>query len=305
MLWWHRDNLARESASRALQHFLLLPPVLIVLASAWTGRWTMCLVLAVLNALACGAIALYQRDRFAWHLCTLSALLVCVFVPHPVFIPHRAVAGGNLDLVPAFLGGGLLYMVAWAIMSARPKLGIVGGICFGLGLGRFLPSSSATLNLAVQAGLIFMLLHSFRWKTPGSPDAAAARILCGLFWLGHTIVWVAVEPASAIHSTLACGASVLGVCACARILMGEWGPKVIAWSAAAVVCWGPLFLAGKQLLRAPDGLLALLGSFVLFGLGTLAALLKARVAGDSKSRKRELHIEPECFQLREDGSHAS
>ena len=302
MLWWHRDNLARETAGPALRHFLLLPPVLIVLVSAWTGRWTMCLVLAVLNVLAFGAIALYQRDRFVWHLCALSALLVCVFMPHPVFIPHRAVAGGNLNLLPAFLGGGLLYLVGWAVMSARPKLGIVGGICVGLGLARYLPSTSAALNFAVQAGLIFMLLHSFRWKTPGSPDAAATRTLCGLFWLGHTIVWVAVEPASAIHATVACGASVLGVYACARILMGEWGPPVIAWSAAAVVCWGPLFLAGKGLLRAPDGLLALLGSFILFGLGTVAALLKARLAGDSKSRKPELRIEPEWLGLRKDGS---
>ena len=281
MLWWHRDNLATENARAALQRILLFPPVLIVLAFAWTGRWTMCLALAVLNALACGAIALFRRDRLARHLCTLSALLVCVFMPHPAMLGGKI---GNTDLVPALLGGGLFYIVGWAALSARPKLGIAGGICLALGLARLLPVTTTCLNLAVQAGLIFILLHSFRWKTPGSSDAATARILCGLYWLAHTIGWVAVEPSSAVYATLASGASVLGIYACARILLGEWGPRMIAYSAVAVVSWGPLYLGGVSLLRAPGGLLTLLGSFALFGLGTLAALLKARVTCDTKSR---------------------
>jgi hypothetical protein len=285
MLWWHRDNLAPENAGAALQRILLFPPVLIVLASSWTGRWTMCLVLSVLNALACGAIALIRRDRLARHLCTLSALLACVFMPHPAALLGGKI--GNTDLVPAFLGGGLLYIIGWAVLSARPKLGIVGGICVTMGLARLLPFTATGLNLAVQAGLIFMLLHSFRWKTAGSSDAATARLLCGLYWLAHTIGWVAVEPSSAIHATLACGASVLGLYVCARILFGEWGPPMIAYSAVAVVCWGPLYLGGQNLLRAPDGLLTLLGSFALFGVGTLAAFLKARYACDSKSQARE------------------
>ncbi len=286
MLWWHRDNLAPANARAALHRILLFPPVLIVLAAAWTGRWTMCLALAVLNALACGAIALFRRDRLARHLCTLSALLAFVFLSHhSVSMLQPASVGGNLELVQALLGGGLLYIVGWAALSARPKLGIAGGICLTLGLARLLPETTTALNLAVQAGLIFMLLHSFRWKTPGSPDAATARILCGLYWLAHTIGWVAAEPSGAIPTTLACGASVLGLYACARVLLGKWGPPVIAYSAVAVVCCGPLYLGGHSLLRAPDGLLTLLGSFALFGLGTLVAFLKVRVACDSKSRK--------------------
>ena len=58
----------------------------------------MCLALAVLNALACGAIALFRRDRLARHLGTLSVLLVCVFMPHPAVLGGKL---GNLDPVPA------------------------------------------------------------------------------------------------------------------------------------------------------------------------------------------------------------
>ncbi len=282
MLWWHRDNLAPENARATLSRILLFPPVLIVLASSWTGRSTMCVALAVLNALACGAIALFRPDRLARHLCALSVLLVCVFMPHPAVLGGKL---GNLDPVPAFLGGGLLYIIGWAALSARPKLGIAGGICLALGLARLLPVTITSLNLAVQVGLIFMLLHSYRWKTDGSSDAATARILCGLFWLAHTIGWVAVEPSNAIHATLACGTLVLGIYAGARLLLGEWGPPMIAYSAVAVVCWGPLYLGGRSLLRAPDGLLTLLGSFALFGLGTLVAFRKARVASNAKSQK--------------------
>ena len=242
MLWWHRDNLAPENTRATLQRVLLFPPVLIVLASSSNGRWTMCLALAVLNALACGAIALFRRDRLARHLCTLSVLLVCVFMPHPAVLGGKL---GNLDPVPALLGGGLLYIIGWAVLSARPKLGIAGGICLALGLARLLPVAITSLNLAVQVGLIFMLLHSYRWKTDGSSDAATARILCGLYWLAHTIGWVAVEPSNAIHATLACGALVLGIYTGARVLLGEWGPPMIAYSAVAVVCWDRSTLADR------------------------------------------------------------
>jgi len=174
---------------------------------------------------------------------------------------------------------------AWAVCSGRPRVGIAGGICLALGLASHFPVTLAAQSFALQAGLIFILLHSFRWQSDGSSDTMIARIICGLCWLAHTIDWVAVQPSGAINATLLCGASVLFLYACARILLGKWGPRVIAYSAVAVVCWGPLYLGGRSLLRAPDGLLTLLGSFALFGLGTLVAFRKARVASDAKSQK--------------------
>jgi hypothetical protein len=83
---------------------------------------------------------------------------------------------------------------------------------------------------------------------------------------------------------MVCGASVIGIIACNRLILGKWGPRVVAYSAATVVCWGPLYLGAVRLAHAPDGLLTLLGSFALFGLGTIVALMKVRVATRVKDR---------------------
>jgi hypothetical protein len=287
MLWRHAGNLAPERARVLLQRILLFPPALAALAFAGSGRWMLCLTLAICNAVACGALAVLRRDRLAAHLCGLSALLACAFLPHPTAVVHGnpVAPAHDLDFAPLLLGGGLLYIVGWALYSARPKVGIAGGLFLALGLGRFLPTSSLTLNLALQAGLIFILLHSIRWNVGDSADMARARKLCGLYWLLHTMIWVAVEPAVAINATIACGVFALEVYALARLVLRQWGSRVIAASALAVIACGPCFLGGRQLLRAPDGVLALLGSFALFALGTLAAFMKSHAAGESKSHK--------------------
>ena len=157
---------------------------------------------AVLNALACGAIFFVRRDRFALHLCAVSVLLGLAADSCHI----RNVVRGGMNLGEALWGGGLLYVVAWAVFSARPKLGIAGGICLGFGLAGFLRGTTVDLNFAVQAGLMFILLHSLRWSDSGSSDAANARRLCGLYWLVHTAVWVAAAPAHAISVTMSCGA---------------------------------------------------------------------------------------------------
>jgi hypothetical protein len=278
MLWRQVDNFASETARVLLRRIFLFPPTLMVMVAGWTGRWKMCLLLTVLNALICGVIAFFGRDRLARHLCLVSALLAILFMPHTTAV-H-----GNVSMVRLLLGAGFTHIVGWAILSVRPRVGIAGGLCLGFGLATLLPASSVMLNLAIQAALMFMLLHSIRWEEAGSSDVVKARKLCGLCWWAHTVLWVAVEPGQAILGTMASGALVLGVYACARVILGKWGPKVIAYSAGTVVGWGPLFLGGERLLRAPDGLLMLLGSFALFGLGTFAALMKVRVAAGSKSR---------------------
>jgi hypothetical protein len=270
MLWRHVDNLAPVSLRIKMERVLLFAPALVALGSAGTERRTMCLTIAVMSVVAYGVIASLRRDRLARHLCMVSGLLACLYVPHP------ALAGVNAGFAPTLFGAALAYIVGWAVVSKRPKLGILAGICLSIGVAHFLPRTTLALNFAIQAGLIFVLLHSLRWDA-GSPDAATARKLCALYWLLDTMVWIAVEPGRATYGAMACGVFVLVVYAFARLLLGKWGPAIIAYSAVAVVCSGPLYLAGQRLLRAPDGVLTLLGSFALFGLGTWAALMKARV----------------------------
>jgi hypothetical protein len=287
--WWHAENFAPGTGRVVVERLLLVMPLWVVATAAATGRGTMCLTLALFNVVVCGIVALMRRDRSAAHLAVISALLAGAFAAHfsNGWNEGLRAAGKKIDIdvVPMLLIGGLFYVVACALFSKRAKLGIAGGICLWLGLNWSLPAHSLAMNLALQAGLIFILLHSLRWSGENPTDAAKARKLCGLYWLAHTIVWVAAEPHVAVNASMACGAVALELYALARLITKKWGPLWIAYFALMVISWGPFYLVGRYLLRAPDGVLALLGSFVLFGIGTVVALMKSRGRSESKFPK--------------------
>ena len=69
---------------------------------------------------------------------------------------------------------------------------------------------------------------------------------------------------------------VLGVYVLHRFIVGHWGSWLVPGSASFVILAGPGDFSVTQAQAAPAGLLALVGSFLLFGLGTLAALTKHR-----------------------------
>jgi hypothetical protein len=69
-------------------------------------------------------------------------------------------------------------------------------------------------------------------------------------------------------------APVIGVVLAARWLQGQWGPMAVRVAALLVVLSTPFHLATTQLKSAPAAVLAVIGSFVLFGLGTLAAITR-------------------------------
>jgi hypothetical protein len=64
----------------------------------------------------------------------------------------------------------------------------------------------------------------------------------------------------------------LAACVAVRLLTGNWSPRAVSIAAVLVLLVGP---TGK-LQTASVGPLATAGSFLLFGLGTLAALTKHR-----------------------------
>ena len=72
---------------------------------------------------------------------------------------------------------------------------------------------------------------------------------------------------------------VLGVCLFVRWLRGQWIQAAVPLAALVVLLSAPGHAAATHLQSAPAGLLAVVGSFALFGLGTLGALTKHRWAG--------------------------
>ena len=69
---------------------------------------------------------------------------------------------------------------------------------------------------------------------------------------------------------------VLGVYLGLRLLQGHWGPRIIPLAAVLVASSGPGDSGIGQLRAAPLGILAMMGSLLLFALGTLVALTKHR-----------------------------
>lgn len=71
-------------------------------------------------------------------------------------------------------------------------------------------------------------------------------------------------------------ATVLAIYLAARVVRGHWNARVIPLAALLVILAGPAEIGGNKLETFPTGLLAIIGSFLLFGLGTAVALTRHR-----------------------------
>jgi hypothetical protein len=54
------------------------------------------------------------------------------------------------------------------------------------------------------------------------------------------------------------------------------GPRVVPYSALGLMALDPMAQIGERVPQTPPGLLVLIGSFVLFGLGTAAAITREK-----------------------------
>jgi hypothetical protein len=110
-------------------------------------------------------------------------------------------------------------------------------------------------------------------------------MVAGLAWVGHAFLWShAGAPA---WTAFAVAAPVLGVYFAVRGFGGKWGPIVIPLAAVLTMLAAPSHFTAGKLQAAPVGLLAVASSFILFGLGTLAALTKHRWHSAEGGTKKE------------------
>ena len=74
--------------------------------------------------------------------------------------------------------------------------------------------------------------------------------------------------------TLVTGAAVLGIYSARKFFFGQAGQLIVPLAALLVMFTGPCEMIAINLRTMPTGLLAVLASFGLFGLGTVAALTR-------------------------------
>ncbi|HVY69817.1 MAG TPA: hypothetical protein VHH73_07800, partial [Verrucomicrobiae bacterium] len=270
--WFCLNRMLGMAARRWTLPMLGLPLVLTWFAVS-ASHQPVFLVLAGLNVAVYGVVFLRRRVELAMHLGLVSLV---------TFVAALRLPWGNA-IVPEFSRGNFVasglavYLLTLGTLRRQPRAGLLGGILAGLAIGMVLRGENH-LHWALQGGLVYLLVHSLFWTEPEEDGAGVLRGVAAAGWVLHSALWV--HWANAGWAPCFTGVIVLGVCLAARCYTGRWGSVVVVWAGALVAATPPAHSAVVQVWTAPTGLLAIIGSFVLLGLGTLGALNRHRWAAE-------------------------
>jgi hypothetical protein len=260
----------------ALKKALWALPLLATLLATPQMDKQVFLVLTVLDVAIYAWIYRHQRAPMAFHLLLISLCGLIGGMPENWGLRLTAQFSQNKAVAAA----AALYLVTCAALSRNPKLGILGAAVSAAAVG-FLLNRADTIHWALQAGLVFLLLHSLRWTESLKEGTGLVRWGVALAWVVHSFVWAHLYGAG--WKTCIIAVPVIGVVLAVRWLQGQWVPLAVPVAALLVVLSTPFDLATTQAKSAPAAVLAVIGSFVLFGLGTLVAVTRHKWERDGRS----------------------
>jgi hypothetical protein len=285
MLLWtlrHRSMDFAPQAPMALQHSLFALPLLApFIAAPQPGREVL-LVLTFLNIAIYGVLYLRRpQHRLALHLALISIVSLIGGVPTQWTQPVMGEFNYSKVLAAIALG----YFLLCAVLSRNPKAGIFGSLVGTISIVLVLGDRANAVAWACQGGLVFLLLHSLCWDDSAQRAARVLRILAAVLWTTHSFIWACLGE-QAWTLCVAAAPLLIGYLA-ARIIQRNWGPLVLPISAIITALSGPATSAVTKLQTAPAWLIAVIGSFLLFALGTFAALTKHRwLRVEAEARER-------------------
>jgi hypothetical protein len=252
------------------QAAMVLPAVATVLAVSRLGH-AVFLALTILNA------TIYQRiyarnggPRLALHLLLLSVAAIVAALPQQWnhgFVTQLS----RTQLISASIAG---YFLVCAALSRDPRLGVVGGLFAAVAASVLFHKSANFLHWAIESGIIFAVIHSLRWSDLEHKGAVGVRIFLCIAWVLHALIWM--HNGGSAWMTLAMVTPVVGGYVAFRLLNRYWGPGIVPLATASVGCSALADWTFGRIQSAPVGVLALIGSFVLFAAGTVAALTRHR-----------------------------
>ncbi len=251
------------------KHALWALPLIAILLGAPQREKAVLLVLAALNVSIFSWIYLRGRIPLALHFALIS--LVAVVGGLPEEWGRNLTAQFSRETFIA--GAAVIYLLICIALTSDPKLGILGGLAASISVS-ISSQRPDSIHWAIQTGLVFLLLHSLRWRDSGQQGTAVLRWLTAVAWVAHSLAWTHLYGAGWMVCAIAI--LVLAVWLLFRWLRGEWGHLAILLGSLLVLLSAPGHVAAVQLESAPAGLLAVIGSFILFGLGTLGAITKHR-----------------------------
>lgn len=257
---------SRSSLRQALLVFTALTPLLA--ANAPTS--TLFFALTILNTALFGWVSFSDpRNKLAGQLALASGVALLAGLPiawglwlAPEFTRVRA--------IELCLG---VYVALQALRSRHPAWGLCGALAAALAPAVWVGSGSLNSFLALHLGLSFLVLHSLRWDERISKGVVGLRIGTAVSWMTHAFVWTRVDVGAAVLVISSAAVLILFLYGLLGVVTGQWGARVVPAGAALSFLAAP---ANSFFDTSPAGLQAMLGSFVLFGLGTLAALTKHR-----------------------------
>jgi hypothetical protein len=267
---WNRLGDFAVHPNAGLRSTLLVIAALTPLLAAGRGESNIMFALAGVNALALFALGWRDQNRFVAQLGLASVVLLAPSMPEAwgrEMIPDFS-SGKALALA---LAGAALLLVG---LSRRPAHALTGALIVGLGTQFQFERLEYVEQFAMQCALLFVLLHSLRWVEESG--SRALRVGAALAWLAHSVVWLRLVGVDANWPVLLGSLLVLGMVLLARLLEGQWSHRLVTGSAALVGLAVPANFAVEVLRITPSGHLAVLGSFLLFAVGTALAWTKPR-----------------------------
>ncbi len=257
--------------SELLRKAILVLPLLTMFVPALVVGSNVFCVLALLNFIGFAIVLWRERgNRLALQLTMIS--LASMISALPVEVVHPVV--GGFDRMNLIGGAVLAYLAIATALSRNPKLAIVGAIVVALAGGLLREGHADNLHWAAQAGFVYFLLHSLRWRDYEHQGAGAVRVVMASLWVVQTFVWARTGVGFVQPLVMA---SVMVLVWWGRgFLFQIWRPLVIPIAAGMVTLCHPLNFVVIKTQTTPVGVLAVIGSFVLFALGTAAALTKHR-----------------------------
>jgi len=269
MAWTAYVRIADFSrANRLIEEILLSVPLLLPLLAIESGR--MLLLFALFNLIIYGWFFI-RKDRNFPALARLLGAVTILCGSLPMGWVGHIVPGMERSEWVLF---SIFVCFFWLIFRSRnPRVAIFAALALAGFSSCF---ASSFFHYAVQVAFVSLMLHSLRWDDLSHKGAATLRFLAVVVWSSTSCAWLfdAVHPQLLL---VGCTAGVfLAVYLLQAMISRRWQHRILPAGALFVLLSKPGVILGNWLNRETPGMLAVVGSFLLFALGSIAAFSKPK-----------------------------
>ena len=194
------------------------------------------------------------------------------------------------ELIPFYTRGKCVllavaaYVLSLAVPRAECRAGLVVAVIAGITTQYYFGRLDYLEQFALDTALMFALVHSLSWRDTRESVGRPIRFALGLGWMIHGVIWVRIAGAD-VSETEAfisrmmplSGLLVLACFAIRHLRSKSWQPLDVPLFAILVVLTVPINGGYEAVRITPPGYLAVLGSFLLFAVGTAFALIREKL----------------------------